>query len=57
MQDWTLGCENLLTQLLGENFELAGEQDLTHLGRLQVSGATCLVGGHLPRPNKTLGYI
>ena len=33
------------------NFELTEEQDLTHLGKLQVPGGTCLGGGHLPTPD------
>ena len=37
------------------NFELAGEQDLTYLGRFQVPGVTWLGGGHLPTPDWALG--
>ena len=33
------------------DFELAEEQEMAYWDRLQVPGATCLGGGHLPTPD------
>ena len=37
-------------------FDLTREQDLANLDRLKVPGPTCLGGGHLALPGRTLGY-